>query len=153
MRIATIVPLLALAACGADAAPAAAAEVFRSFQQALLRGDESACRELLTVDSAAALAHLPWDRLASRQPLAVRGARREGNELRVAVTDPDDGGRAGEYVVVREHGRLVVDLIASAGLTAETVEAAGSREQIVPRALTPADLDRIRRHELAQPPR
>jgi hypothetical protein len=56
-------------------------------------------------------------------------------------------------VVVREYGKLVVDLVATAGRHAEVVEAAGSTEELLPRELTPADLDRIRLHELAQPPR
>ena len=54
---------------------------------------------------------------------------------------------------MREHGRLVVDLVASAGLTARVVEADGSPEVLEPRELTPADWDRIRRYELTQPPR
>jgi hypothetical protein len=145
--------LLVLGACAGDAGPAAAAEVFATFQDALQRRDEHACRRLLTVQSAAALAELPWERIARQQPLVVRGARREGDELRVVVSDPNAGDRAGEFVVVRENGRLVVDLVASAGLTAEVVEAATAKEQVVPRELTPADLDRIRLHDLAQPPR
>jgi antitoxin (DNA-binding transcriptional repressor) of toxin-antitoxin stability system len=150
-------PVLALAAvtagCAGDPGPHDAAAVFGSFQRALQRGDEDACRSLLTVQSAAALQQMPWERVARQQPLVVRGARREGSELRVEVADPNAGGRAGEFVVVREHGRLVVDLVASAGLTAQTVEAAGAADTVVPRELTPADLDRIRLHELAQPPR
>lgn len=148
-----VVAFVGLGACGTDAGPAAARAVFGSFQQALQRGDESACRALLTRESGAALADLPWDRLAQQRPLEVRGARPDGYGFRVEVADPNAGGAAGEFVVVREHGRLVVDLVASAGLTAEVVEAAGSREVLEPRELTPADLDRIRQHELATPPR
>jgi hypothetical protein len=47
----------------------------------------------------------------------------------------------------------VVDLVATAGLHTEVVEGAASREQLAPRELTPADHDRIRRYQLAQPPR
>jgi hypothetical protein len=146
-------PLLAASACSGDPGPRDAIAAFGSFQRALQRGDENACRELLTMQSARALGEMPWDRVARQQPLVVRGARREGHELRVEVVDPNAGGRAGEFVVVREHGRLVVDLVATAGLTAETVEAVGSTDTVVPRELTPADFDRIRLHELAQPPR
>ncbi len=154
MRTAGAIVLLLLGTgCAEDRGPAAAAAVFDAFQRALQRRDEHACRLLLTVQSADALAQMPWERIARQQPLAVRGARRDGNELRVEVDDPNDGGRSGEFVVVREHGRLVVDLVASAGLTARVVEAASGEQRIVPRELTPADLDRIRLHELAQPPR
>ena len=140
-------------ACSDDPGPGAARAVFGSFQDALHRRDESACRALLTHESAAALAEMPWDRIKSQQPLQVQGARRQGHEFRVAVADPNAGGIAGEFVVVRENGHLVVDLVASAGLTAEVVEAAGAKNEFVPRELTPADLDRIRLHELAQPKR
>lgn len=140
-------------ACSTDDGPARAAAAFTAFQDALLQRDEEACRRLLTVESAAALPDLPWDQVAARQPLVIHGARREGTEFRVAVIDPNAGGRAGEFVVVREHGRLVVDLVASAGLTAEVVEAAHAEERFEPRALTPEDWDRIRMYELATPPR
>lgn len=145
--------LLVLAACGGEDEPTVARTVFDSFQDALHRRDEEACRSLLTRESAAALAELPWDRIARQRPLQVRGSRREGHEFRVEVVDPNRDDSRGEFVVVREFGRLVVDLVASAGLTAEIVEATGSRDEVVPRELTPADLDRIRLHELAQPPR
>lgn len=145
--------LLALPACSEDREPARAREVFGAFQDALHRGDESACRALLTVESAAALAGLPWARIREQQQLEVLAARRQGHAFRVDVADPNADGARGEYVVVRENGRLVVDLVASAGLTAEFVEAAGSKEEFVPRELTPQDLDRVRLHELAQPPR
>lgn len=145
--------LATLAACAGDHEPAAARSVFGAFQEALQRRDAEACRALLTRESAAALAELPWDRLQSQRPLQVKGARREGQAFRVEVVDPNQDSSPGEFVVVREYGRLVVDLVASAGLTAEVVEAAGSKEQLAPRELTPADLDRIRLHELAQPPR
>ena len=43
-------------------------------------------------------------------------------------------------------------VVASAGLTAQTIEASGSREQFEPTTLQPADFDRIREYELNQPP-
>lgn len=152
-----VVPLFAavlLAGCAGDPDPAAAARTFTEFQSALQRGDAEGCRRVLTLESALALADLPWDRVAAQLPLQVLGARREGTQLRVAIADPNDGGRRSEFVVVREYGRLVVDLVASAGLHAQVVEATASTSHtIVPRELTPADLDRIRLHELAEPPR
>jgi hypothetical protein len=145
--------LAALPACADDNEPAAARAVFDSFQDALHRRDAEACRGLLTSESAAAIAEMPWDRITKQQRLQVHGSRREGRAFRVEVVDPNQHGSSGEFVVVREYGKLVVDLVASAGLTARFVEATGTKDEVEPRELTPADFDRIRLHELAQPPR
>ncbi|MBL8754334.1 MAG: hypothetical protein JNK15_13615 [Planctomycetes bacterium] len=153
----TVLPMacaiLVLAGCGHDPGPGNAHAAFASFQQALRQKDEAACRALLTQESAAVLADMPWDRVASQPALEVLGARTEGHEYRVQVADPAAGGKQAEFVVVREHGKLVVDLVASAALTAEIREASGSKEELAPRELTPADHDRIRQWELAQPRR
>jgi hypothetical protein len=159
-RILTVAAALAaatLAACVGDAAAtAAAAARFADFQAALLRGDESACRDLLTIESGAALAEIPWAEVRARQPLRILGAERRERDFRVQVEDPNAGGAHSEFVVVREYGKLVVDLVASAGLHAEpatAVEAADQRSEFVPRELTPRDHERIRRQELSEPPR
>jgi hypothetical protein len=141
------------AGCAEDPGPRAAQGAVASFQQALHDRDEAACRQLLTRDSAAALADMPWDRVASQQPLQVLAARREQNAIFVQVADPNAGGRVSDFVVVREYGRMVIDLVATAGLHAEVREATGARDVVEPRELTPADHDRIRAYELAQPPR
>jgi hypothetical protein len=151
-RALVLLPILA-AACSGRADTDAAAHTFASFQAALQRGDQTACRALLTRESQQALAELPWDRVRRQQPLVVLDTERSAGEYLVHVRDPNDGGRRSEFVVVREYGQLVVDLVATAGRHAEVVEAAGSAEELVPRELTPADYDRIRQHELAQPPR
>lgn len=143
-----------LSACsGADPGPAAAATAFAAFQQALHRQDESACRQLLTMESAAALAEMPWQRVREQQPLEVLGAEGSGNRFYVDIADPNTGGKRSQFVVVREYGRLVVDLVASAGLHSEVLEASADRDEYEARELTPADFDRIREHELSQPPR
>jgi len=149
---ALLLPLLA-AACGEDRDLAPARAAFVAFEQALRAGDENACRALLTRDSAVALAEIPWAAVRAKQPLAVIGARRVGGEFRVDVRDPNAGGAAGEYVIVREYGRMVVDLIATAALTAEVRENPDSADVLEPWPLTPAELDRIRLHELATPPK
>lgn len=150
-----LAPLWAVfaAACSDDREPQQARAVFAAFEQALRAGDEDACRELLTRDSAVALAEIPWGAMKQKQPLAVLGARRLGSEFRIDVRDPNAGGSAGEYIVVREHGRLVVDLVASAALTAEIRENPASADVLEPRPLTPEELDRIRLQELATPPK
>lgn len=141
---------LAFGSCGGDPDTATAARTFADFQAALQRGDAAACRELLTNASAGALEAMPWDRVRQQQPLAVLGAERGQGDFRVHVQDPNDGGRRSQFVVVREYGRFVVDLVATAGLHTEVVEAAGSREALVPRAFTPADEERIRQFELGE---
>jgi hypothetical protein len=148
-------PILVLlaAACGADADLGAAQATLAAFQQALRAGDEAACRELLTRESAPVLAEMPWQQVRTRPALAIGPAHAEAAGFHVEVRDPAAGGRRSQFVVVREYGRLVVDLVATAGLHTEVVEASGAREEFVPRELTPTDLDRIRQHELAQPRR
>ncbi|MCB9878004.1 MAG: hypothetical protein H6835_10425 [Planctomycetes bacterium] len=153
-----------LTACNGDRAAArcdAAIRAFESFQQALQQRDERACRELLTAESRAVLEQLPWDRVANRHPLQVLGAVQDDWRFHVRVLDPNENGARGEFVVVRERGRLVVDLVASAAVAARPVERSGGAveasaqpsEQYEPGELTPADLDRIHAYELSQPPR
>ena len=153
MRRPTLLLLTTLAACSGDPDVAAARSTFERFQQALQQGDRTACRNLLTTGSAPALAALPWQDVARRQPLQILSAERGLGDFRVHVADPNDGGRRGEFVVVREWGRFAVDLVASAGLTAEEIVGPGSHDVLAPHELTPADLDRIHQHELAQPPK
>ena len=148
-----LAPLLFGACTGADPGPAQAAAAFADFQQALHRQDEAACRQLLTIESAAALAEMPWQRVREQQPLEVLGAEGGGNRFYVDIADPNAGGKRSQFVVVREYGHLVVDLVASAGLHTEVLEATADRDEYEARELTPADFDRIRAHELAQPPR
>jgi antitoxin (DNA-binding transcriptional repressor) of toxin-antitoxin stability system len=148
--------LAALASCSRDDGPKRAMRAFVAFQQALQNREAETCRQLLTVESQQVLAELPWDAIAQKQPLQVVGATREHsgkNEFCVDVLDPNNGGAAAQFVVVTEYGRMVVDLVASAGRSAQIVEASGSSEQFEPRQLTPADHERIREYELSQPRR
>ena len=127
--------------------------VVEEFQIALRAGDRSRCRELITEESAAALPSIPWHAVQAKQPLRVIGAEHGDSGYRVQVADPNEGQRQSEFVVVREYGRIVVDLVATAGLTAEFVERPVENGGFEPRELTPADYDRIRQIELARPPR
>ena len=142
-----------LAACGADADTLAAARVFETFQRAVQRGDAAACRPLLTEESGEALQAMPWGEIEQKRPLVVLGAERWPEGFRVRGQDPNEGGRAAPVVVVREHGRRVVDLVATAGLYTEVTEAASARETTVPRELTDAFVVGGRQFELTQPPR
>lgn len=156
MRTPTTLALLftsVLAGCGADPEVQTAAAVFSKLQAALQHGDRAACRDLLTEQSATAIDALPWDRIRERQALVVLGAERGQGDFRVQVQDPNEGGRRSDFVVVKEYGRMVVDLVATAGLSATVVEAAGAKDVLEPRALTDADYERIHQRQLTQPPR
>jgi len=155
-RTPTLLLLATLASCSEDRGPTEAMNTFSAFQAALQQRDTESCRKLLTIASQEALADMPWDAVAEKQPLLVVGAvrpHRDSPVFRVAIQDPNNDGAEAQFVVVREYGRLVVDLVASAGLTAKVVEASSSKEQFVPRQLTPKDHERIRQYELSQPPR
>jgi len=160
MRSALIAFAFLLPACSDASAPTrAASEVFASFQQALRTHDENACRRLLTRESAEVIPSLPFAEAAAQKPLRIDDATAVGSAFHVHVTDPNHGDRRATFVVVREYGQLVVDLVASASANAEEVAVDGAanadfhREQVEPRALTPEDMDRIRQYELSQPPK
>lgn len=145
-----------LASCSADNGQEEAMRTFSSFQAALQASDRENCRQLLTVDSQEALTDMPWEAIAAKQPLEVVSAERPHHDqplYRVNVRDPNNGNSAGQFIVVREYGQMVVDLIASAGLTAKVVEVSGSRQQFEPKRLSPKDQERARLHQLSQPPR
>ena len=148
--------LATMAGCSQDDGPDRAMHAFAAFQQALQDHETETCRQLLTVESQQVLAEMPWHAIAHKQPLQVVGATRQQagrNEFCVEVVDPNNNGAKAQFVVVREYGRMVVDLVASAGRSAQIVEASGSDEQFEPRQLTPADHERIREFELSQPRR
>lgn len=154
IRLGLAVALASVSAgCGGDPGAAAATALVREFETALRAGDAGRCRRLVTAESAAAIAELPWRELRARRPLAVVGAEPEGSGYRVHVEDPNAGGGPGAFVVVREYGTLVVDLVATAGLTAEFTERELAEPEFVPQELTPADVDRAIRKQLATPPR
>lgn len=136
-------------ACGDDPTPAALA-TFEHFQDALFARDAAAARRLVTDESAAVVDAMPWDRVAKAERLVAVEATDERGCYHVAVRDPNRGGAPGTYVVVRENGRLVVDLVATAALCAEP-GATAATPQLQPRELDFADQDAIRRYQLANP--
>ena len=152
-RCAVWLGILLAGACSRDDGAADARAAVDALQAALHGGDRARCRELVTAESAQALPSLPWAELRQRTPLVVLGARPRHAGWFVDVGDPATAAARGTFVVVREYGRTVVDLVASAGLTAEEVVGTGAQEVLEPRELTPADLDRIRQIELAAPQR
>jgi hypothetical protein len=148
--------LACLAACARDAGAAdAVLATFARFQDALFAGDVAALRALVTAESAPAVDAIPFDRVREQQPLQALCATDERGSWFVHVHDPNAGRSGcesadGVYVVVRENGRLVVDLIATAAM--HSTPTGPGRSEVVPRELTPEDLEQIRRRELAAPP-
>lgn len=142
-----------LAACGRDDRTAEALAAFDRFQDALFAADASALKRSLTEESGAVADGLPFDRLAGKQRLVAVEAVDQRGCWQVRAEDPNQGGAFADYVVVRERGRFVVDLVASAGLHAtERPGDPNAKRALEPRQLTPADYDEIRRRELATPP-
>ncbi|MCR9248181.1 MAG: hypothetical protein NXI31_24385 [bacterium] len=137
----------------ATADTAGAGAVVEELQQAFLTGEPSRCRPFVTAESARALHDLPWAALRERQPLTVLDTTFEAPHFRVRVRDPNQGNAIAEMIVVREYGRLVVDLVATAGLTAKFTERPLAEERFEPQELAPADIDRARQMQLAQPPK
>ena len=78
-------------------------------------------------------------------------AEHGGMRFVVTARDPGQGDAVGRWVVVRENGRFVVDLVATAALHAQPGAVTGPG-QLEPRELTPQDWDRIHARELATPP-
>lgn len=155
-RVLLLLLLPVLTGCSQDVEPQAAARTFAAFQTALQQRDEAACRQLLTLESQQVLSSMPWEAVAKKEPLRIVGATRlhqSNHAFRVEVQDPNTGHKAGQFIVVREYGQLVVDLVASAGLNAQVVKATGGNSHLEPRQLTPADHEKIREYQLSQPPR
>ncbi len=147
-----VLSLLA-AACGKPAAEGHALAAFAAFQSALFAGDLKALRASVTDESAPAVEGLPLAAIQQRQPLVAKEAVDLRGSWLIRATDPNQGNVPADYFVTREHGRYVVDLIATAQLHAtERASTTDGPRTFVPRELTPEDHDEIRRRELATPP-
>ena len=75
---------------GADQGAEEAIRAFSSFQAALQASDREICRNLLTIDSQEALQDLPWEAIASQQPLEVLSAERPHDDQPLYLVGPDD---------------------------------------------------------------
>jgi hypothetical protein len=143
--------LLVVAAACSDQQPARdAVAAFERFQDALFTRDTAGLGRLVTGESSAAVAAMPWDRIAARQRLVPVEASDERGCFHVHVRDPNEDGARGTFVVVRENGRLVVDLVATAALHARATGPSRQHYEVEP--MTPADHDRMRAQQLAMPP-
>jgi hypothetical protein len=144
-RSVVLLGALFLPAC-ADAGAAEADQVltvFTSFQQALHQGDAPAVGRLLAADSQPVLAELSWSSLRSKEPLVPLGVERHDFEYWVRVRDPGQGGAESVFVIAREEGRLVVDLIATAGHN-RTLKQKTGPQQFDDRPLTDAEQEQLR---------
>lgn len=144
---------LLLAACARDDKSAEALAAFDRFQDAVFAADAAALKRAVTEESGVVADAVPFEQLASQQRLVAVEAIDLRGSWQVHAEDPNQGGAFADYVVVRERGRFVVDLFASAGLHATEKPGDPKRKrELEPRPLTPADYDEIRRRELATPP-
>ncbi|MEY4674449.1 MAG: hypothetical protein RL148_2233 [Planctomycetota bacterium] len=134
--------LVLLASCTDDrsAQSKLAASTFSRFQKALQLGNRELVRTMLTSESTPVLDGIDWAAVAKQPPLDVRGARFVDNEFWVEVHDPETPDSVSRFVLVRENGRMVVDLVASAAHHATLVPS--NRPMVEPRELTPEDLER-----------
>ena len=140
--------------CGGDtdarARLDAAVATFTSFQQALRSGDAERCRSLLTAESQPVVAEMDWAAMRARPPIAVHTAEAAGPAIYVRGEDPA-AGQPATFVVVKERGRFVIDLVATAAFYAR--ESGPVQYDMEPAQLTPRDHDRLRQRQLAEPPR
>ena len=149
--------LALLASCSDDRSAEAklAASTFSRFQKALQVGNRELLRTMLTNESTPVLDGIDWKQVAKQPLLDIRGARFVANEFWVEVNDPATPDEVSRFGLVRENGRMVVDLVASASHHARLVPS--DRPMIEPRPLTPEELEQAANIQqtmpLAEPPR
>ena len=134
--------------CSGEPVTVAAMATFERFQDALFCNDPAAARNLVTSESRPVIDSIPWTQVTSRDRLIPVDATDQRGCYHIAVRDPNEGHGLGFYVVVRERGRLVVDLVATAELAAEPESAGSGPQQLELRELRAEDHDRIRRIQL-----
>jgi hypothetical protein len=142
---------LLLASCGQPSKDAQAMATFAAFQDALFAADKQALRNLVTEESAAAVDAMPFDSIRQQQRLVATEAQDLRGSWLVRAENPNQRATSGDYIVTRERGRFVVDLVATAQLHATSTGIAAP-SGFTQRELTPADHDEIRRRALATPP-
>lgn len=131
--------LLLLSCCAGDARePDEVRRLFLAFQDALMRADCEALRPLLTPESRRVLAELPLQRARGKQLLEVTGIRGQHSRYVVDVRDPNAGGSPGHFVIVREGGELLVDLVATVTGQNRMVRHGRPDWQLVPGGIDPA---------------
>lgn len=140
LLLASALPLW-LASCGEDPAFAAARTCLKQFQQGLRNGDEVLLRRSVTTRSRQFVSKLP--QRPEALDLEVREQSRDNSRIYLDVTDPSPNApvRTGRFVVAKEDGVWLVDLIATAGEGAREVVGEGpARPRFVPKKLSESEL-------------
>lgn len=152
LRISAAIGISALLVqgCGQRSRDAEAMATFAAFQDALFAADKVALRNLVTEESAVAVDAMPFESIRQQQRLVATEAQDLRGSWLVRAENPNERATSGNYIVTRERGRFVVDLVATAQLHA-TATGIASPSGFATRELTPADHDEIRRRELATP--
>lgn len=147
VRLALVVLALLFQGCSQSAAAAEqqqAREVLGSFQDALFQGKPATVRRLLTLQSrqfAPAICRRP---VAGRQPLEIVGTSKVRHQLRVHVRDPNDDNRESFFVLVKEDGRVRVDMVATTAYNKAEHRRPGPREVVRQKQLTRREIEKIR---------
>ena len=135
--------MLTFVSCTDDQATEAAMATFDRFQDAVFARDASAARDLVTGESRQVIDAMPWVEVTSRDRLIPVESIDQRGCYHIAVRDPNDNHALGFYVVVRERGKLVVDLVASAALAARPGPASTGQPQFELQDLKAIDSDQI----------
>ena len=128
--------------CSENAEVRPALEVFKHFQTALFQGDRDALRHMVTRESKQVVPHLPLAAVAGKKPVQVLRAARSGYRVHIEVSDPNEGGAHGWFVVAKENGKWVVDLVETTSFNHTIVDTGD--QILVPRRLSPDEIERIR---------
>ena len=133
---------LTMTSCSENAEVREALEVFDRFQTAMFQGDRGALRDLVTRESRQVVPYLPLAAVAGKERLQVRRATRSGYRVQVEVSDPNEGDAPGWFVVCKEGGKWVLDLVETTAFNHELLQ--GAEPGLEPRRLSPDEIERIR---------
>jgi hypothetical protein len=140
---ALLLATLTLAAC-TTSPEREAVRAFESFQDALFAGDRDALRPLLSSSSQPVCEQLPLERTKGKQRLVVTGVRARPPEYEIVLADPNAQDAPATFVVVRENGRFVVDLVRTTAFHHEQRDNPSGTRTVTPRAITADEIERIR---------
>jgi hypothetical protein len=124
-----------------------AVAVLRRFQAALQDNDRAQLRQTLSWESLQYLDALPRHRDGRRLPLELVAASRNHGRVELVVRDPNAEAPAehGRFVLVREDGRWHVDLVETAGANKREIPLPGPAYRLVPKQLTPREIEAAQR--------
>jgi len=130
--------------CEDRSAAEKATAVFYRYQDALFAGDRKALRRLLSVESREIVAQLPLQRVRDKQRLEVIDTVVQRPEVLITVRDPNRNGAESHYVVVKERGELVLDLLATTAYNHIERATPGGIPTFSPNSLPADEIARIR---------